>query len=82
MNLQLTEKSALITGSTAGIGFAIARTLPEKERRLLLPAVRRIESMSPSKRFNRKSATQRSAASLPISPQHEAARNALRLCRQ
>ena len=27
MNLQLTGKSALITGSTAGIGFAIARTL-------------------------------------------------------
>jgi NAD(P)-dependent dehydrogenase (short-subunit alcohol dehydrogenase family) len=27
MNLQLTGKSALVTGSTAGIGFAIARTL-------------------------------------------------------
>src|SRR5438034_7616426 len=27
MNLQLAEKSALVTGSTAGIGFAIARTL-------------------------------------------------------
>src|SRR6266508_1081176 len=27
MNLQLTGKSALVTGSTAGSGFAIARTL-------------------------------------------------------
>src|SRR6266478_9143851 len=27
MNLQLEGKSALVTGSTAGIGFAIARTL-------------------------------------------------------
>ncbi len=27
MNLQLAGKSALVTGSTAGIGFAIARTL-------------------------------------------------------
>ena len=27
MNLQLARKSALVTGSTAGIGFAIARTL-------------------------------------------------------
>ncbi|MFZ0861633.1 MAG: SDR family NAD(P)-dependent oxidoreductase [Candidatus Sulfotelmatobacter sp.] len=27
MNLQLDSKTALVTGSTAGIGFAIAQTL-------------------------------------------------------
>jgi hypothetical protein len=32
MNLQLENKLALVTGSTAGIGFAIAKALPPKER--------------------------------------------------
>jgi NAD(P)-dependent dehydrogenase (short-subunit alcohol dehydrogenase family) len=32
MNLQLENKLALVTGSTAGIGFAIAKALPPKGR--------------------------------------------------
>jgi NAD(P)-dependent dehydrogenase (short-subunit alcohol dehydrogenase family) len=35
MNLQLEGKKALITGSTAGIGFATARALAAKEHPLL-----------------------------------------------
>ena len=32
MDLKLTDKVALVTGSTAGIGFAIARALATKVR--------------------------------------------------
>jgi NAD(P)-dependent dehydrogenase (short-subunit alcohol dehydrogenase family) len=36
MNLQLENKLALVTGSTTGIGFAIARTLAEEEARVII----------------------------------------------
>src|SRR5882757_8239234 len=36
MNLQLAGKSALVTGSTAGIGFAIARTLAREEASVVI----------------------------------------------
>jgi NAD(P)-dependent dehydrogenase (short-subunit alcohol dehydrogenase family) len=36
MNLQLENKLALVTGSTAGIGFAIVKALPPKGRVIIL----------------------------------------------
>jgi NAD(P)-dependent dehydrogenase (short-subunit alcohol dehydrogenase family) len=36
MNLQLSHKLALITGSTAGIGYAIAETLAAEGARVII----------------------------------------------
>ena len=36
MDLQLRDKTALVTGSTAGIGFAIAQWLAEEDARVIV----------------------------------------------
>ena len=41
MDLQLKNKIALVTGSTAGIGESIAKTLAQKERALSSMAEKR-----------------------------------------
>jgi NADP-dependent 3-hydroxy acid dehydrogenase YdfG len=60
MNLQLDRKKTLVTGSTAGIGFAIART---QERLSLLRAALSSELTTRLKVSGKKSATRKSAAS-------------------
>src|SRR5438034_11803052 len=40
MDLQLTNKKALVTGSTAGIGFAIASLLVEEGASVVVEAIR------------------------------------------
>ena len=59
MVLQLTNKTALVTGSTAGIGFAVAALLAKEGAAVILSgrsrgrvdeAVRRLQSAKPGPR--------------------------------
>jgi NAD(P)-dependent dehydrogenase (short-subunit alcohol dehydrogenase family) len=42
MDLKLNDKLVLVTGSTAGIGFAIAKTLAAEDARVIVNGVRAI----------------------------------------
>jgi NAD(P)-dependent dehydrogenase (short-subunit alcohol dehydrogenase family) len=42
MDLKLDDKLALVTGSTAGIGFAIAKTLAAEGARIIVNGLRAI----------------------------------------
>ena len=62
MDLQLNGKKALVTGSTAGIGFAIAHTLAREGASVVITAAPRTGLITRSKGFSEKSAKQKSAA--------------------
>jgi NAD(P)-dependent dehydrogenase (short-subunit alcohol dehydrogenase family) len=47
MNLKLTDKTALVSGSTKGIGFAIATGLAREGAQVIVNGVRRKGSRKP-----------------------------------
>ena len=63
MNLQLDGKKTLVTGSTAGIGFAIARTLAREGAPVVITGRISSELTTRLKISGKKSATRKSAAS-------------------
>lgn len=48
MDLQLTNKKALVTGSTAGISFAIASLLAQEGASVVVNGARKVGSRMPS----------------------------------